>query len=143
MTSSVKSPKEILQKAETMELRLDRCSAVLAQILFDDSINEQNVFSHAPLLKLFLTNEKNQIAFLGGIERLIGDTFKKLIPHIGSILKWMYDADLVDEEVFFVWGTKVSKKYVDKNTSKELRLKAQPFLTWLKEAESEEESEEE
>ena len=54
------------------------------------------------------------------------------------ILKFIYDADLIEEEVFLVWGEKVSKKYVEKAVSKEIRSKAEPFLNWLRDAESEE-----
>ena len=55
-----------------MELRHDKCAAVLAQILFDVNINAKSIEDSAPLLHKFLTNEKNKIAFLGGIERFVG-----------------------------------------------------------------------
>lgn len=41
------------------------------------------------------------------------------------------------------WGSKASKKYTDISTSKKVRKAAEPFLTWLAEADSEESSDEE
>lgn len=40
----------------------------------------------------------------------------------------LYQADLIDEEVVTQWGTHVSKKYVDKETSKKVRKASEPFL---------------
>jgi len=39
------------------------------------------------------------------------------------------------------WGSKASKKYVDLSTSKKVRKAAEPFLTWLKEAEEDSDEE--
>lgn len=39
-----------------------------------------------------------------------------------------YQADVLDEDVVKAWGTHVSKKYVDKETSKMVRKASQPFL---------------
>jgi translation initiation factor 5 len=55
----------------------------------------------------------------------------------------LYQVDVIEEEVVTQWGTHVSKKYVDKDTSKRVRKASEPFLKWLEEAEdSEEESDE-
>lgn len=54
-----------------------------------------------------------------------------------------YNEDLITEETVTKWGTKASKKYVDLATSKKVRKAAETFLTWLAEAESEEESSDE
>jgi translation initiation factor 5 len=40
------------------------------------------------------------------------------------------------------WGAKTSKKYVDISTSKKIHKAAKPFIEWLENAESDEESEE-
>jgi translation initiation factor 5 len=40
----------------------------------------------------------------------------------------LYQADVLDEEVITTWGTHVSKKYVDKDTSKKVRKAAEPLL---------------
>uniref|UniRef100_A0A2K6TGD8 Eukaryotic translation initiation factor 5 n=1 Tax=Saimiri boliviensis boliviensis TaxID=39432 RepID=A0A2K6TGD8_SAIBB len=61
----------------------------------------------------------------------------QLISRIPHILKEMYDADLLEEEVIISWSEKASKKYVSKELAKEIRVKAEPFIKWLKEAEEE------
>lgn len=43
----------------------------------------------------------------------------------------------LEEEVIISWSEKASKKYVSKELAKEIRVKAEPFIKWLKEAEEE------
>lgn len=91
------------------------------------------------------SSERHEKALLGGTERLIGLRGKEhpeLYDKIVKILQLYYQHDLLSEEVVTRWGTKASKKYVDLATSKKVRKAAEPFLTWLAEAE-EESSEEE
>ena len=47
----------------------------------------------------------------------------------------LYQNDILEEDVVTQWGTHVSKKYVDKETSKKVRKASEPFLKWLEEAE--------
>jgi translation initiation factor 5 len=129
---------DIVQKSVELNLREDKVIAILAQTVFDSNILVENqVENRAELLKKFLKGEKCQKALIGGIERLVGITHRKLIPRIALIFKDLYFLDLVDEEVFLAWGEKVSKRYVDKRVAQDLRNKAAPFLEWLKTAEEE------
>lgn len=75
-----------------------------------------------------VTSEKHQKALLGGIERHAGLAHPELIPAIPKILMALYQIDVLDEEVVTQWGTHVSKKYVDKDTSKKVRKASEPFL---------------
>lgn len=75
-----------------------------------------------------VTSEKHQKALLGGIERLSGVEYPELIPVIPKILMEFYQADVLEEDVVTSWGTHVSKKYVDKETSKKVRKASEPFL---------------
>jgi eIF4-gamma/eIF5/eIF2-epsilon len=75
-----------------------------------------------------VTSEKHQKALLGGIERLAGFDYPELIPVIPKILMEFYQADVLEEDVVTSWGTHVSKKYVDKETSKKVRKASEPFL---------------
>ncbi|CAJ2507006.1 Uu.00g081920.m01.CDS01 [Anthostomella pinea] len=118
---------------------------VLVQTLLDENIISQ-IPKRAGLLKQMITSERHEKALLGGIERLLaahGKEHPELMASdkIVKILHLLYDKDLVSEDVVTKWGTKASKKYVDLATSKKIRRGAEPFLTWLQEAESEEESE--
>jgi len=55
----------------------------------------------------------------------------------------LYQEDILDEEVCMNWGTHVSKKYVDKDTSKKVRKSVEPFLKWLEEADDESDDDDE
>lgn len=52
-----------------------------------------------------------------------------------------YDLDLLEEKILLEWSEKVSKKYVDKDFSQEIHNRVEPFISWLKEAEEESDSE--
>ncbi|KAJ5684562.1 uncharacterized protein N7477_000907 [Penicillium maclennaniae] len=119
--------------------------AVLAQSIFDENIVAQ-IPVRAKLLKSLITSERHEKAFLGGTERFVGvdhdsETRKTLKKKIPAILHGYYEHELVDEEVLKAWGAKPSKKYVKLSISKEIREKAQPFLEWLENAETEDEDE--
>ena len=90
-----------------------------------------------------ITSEKHEKAFLGGTERFVGKEHPKLVPQVPKILLAYYQNDLISEDVLKNWGSKKSHKYVDLATSKKVRKAAEPFLEWLNNAESDEESEEE
>lgn len=75
-----------------------------------------------------VTSEKHQKSLLGGIERLVGVDHPELIQVIPKILMEFYQADVLEEDVLTSWGTHVSKKYVEKETSKKVRKASEPFL---------------
>ena len=87
-----------------------------------------------------ITSERHEKAFLGGTERFVGKEHPKLIPQVAKILLAYYNHDLVSEDVLKAWK-KASKKYVDLATSRKVRTSAEPFITWLEKAESEDEEE--
>lgn len=96
------------------------------------------------LIPQMTTSEKHQKSLLGGVERLAGVTYPSMVPNgVPKLLMALYQLDALDEDVLKTWGTHVSKKYVDKDTSKKVRKAAQPFLTWLEEAEDEDDESEE
>ena len=65
---------------------------------------------------------------MGGLERFIGVMHPELVPSVPKILMEFYQVDALEEEVIKQWGTHVSKKYVDKETSKMVRKASEPFL---------------
>lgn len=83
---------------------------------------------HAHNALQLVTSEKHQKSLLGGIERFVGIVHPDLIPIVPKILMQYYQVDILDEEVVKQWGTHVSKKYVDKETSKKVRKASEPFL---------------
>lgn len=124
----------IFKKAE--ELGIDKkhkTIVVLVQALFTTEVLAE-IKNYSPLFVKMVTSEKHQKSLLGGIERLVGLTYPSLLPAVPKILMALYQDDVLDEEVVTQWGTHVSKKYVDKETSKTVRKASEPFLKWLEEA---------
>lgn len=120
-----------------------RTLTVLAQCLFDDAIAKQIPDRAGLLRKMTSQGEKHEKAFLGGIERFVGNDRPNLIPTVSAILLKIYENEIVSEEVLKGWGGKASKKYVDLATSKKVRKSAGQFLEWLENAESDDEDEDE
>jgi len=72
---------------------------------------------------------------------LVGLAYPDLLPQVPKILMALYQDDILEEEVVTSWGTHVSKKYTDKETSKKVRKASEPFLKWLEEAEDDDDDE--
>ena len=134
---------DIYKKAK--DLGIDskhRTVTVLAMSLFDENITKQ-LEPRAPLLKKMIgKSEKHEKAFLGGLERFVGELHPNLIPTVSAILLPVFQEDIVSEETLKVWGAKASKKYVDLQTSRKVRKSAEKFLEWLENAESDEDDDE-
>ncbi|KAK4196544.1 putative eukaryotic translation initiation factor 5 [Triangularia verruculosa] len=119
-----------------------RTLIVLVMTLFDENIVSQ-IGKRASMLKKMVSSERHERALLGGTEKLLAELGKEHYDKITKILQHYYHHDLVSEEVVTKWGAKASKKYVDGSTSKKIRKAAEPFLTWLAEAESESDDDDE
>ncbi|KAH9971181.1 eukaryotic translation initiation factor 5 [Lactifluus volemus] len=118
---------EVFRKAQELGIeKKHRAVQVLAQTLFTGDIIAE-IPTYLPLFQKMVTSEKHQKSLLGGIERLAGLEYPELIA-----------VDVVTS-----WGTHVSKKYVDKETSKKVRKASEPFLKWLAEAEDDDDDDEE
>jgi translation initiation factor 5 len=135
---------EIYLKAQELGIETKhRTLTVLAQTIFDANIVKQIEVRAGMLKKFIQSSEKHEKAFLGGIERFVGNEKPDLIPKVSAILLKVYENDLVSEEALKGWGSKASKKYVDIKTSKSVRKSAEEFINWLNTAEDESDEEEE
>ena len=90
--------------------------------------------------QLCFKNAKGQKYLLNVLEVIIGHNpeirakiFNK--KSVSKILLKFYDDDIIEEESFYTWHEKASKRYSDKNTSKEIREMANEFIQWLRTAE--------
>ncbi|KAJ2920872.1 hypothetical protein H1R20_g16221, partial [Candolleomyces eurysporus] len=132
----------VFKKAEELGIaKKHKAITVIAQALFTDDIVAE-ITLYGALLQKMVTSEKHQKSLLGGIERHVGLAHPDLIPAIPKILMVLYQIDVLEEDVITQWGTHVSKKYVDKDTSKKVRKAGEPFLKWLAEAEDDDEEDE-
>ncbi|SAM86031.1 probable TIF5-translation initiation factor eIF5 [Ustilago bromivora] len=135
------TPAEVYKKAQEFSIeKKHKTVQVLAQALFTEDAPKEIEKYGAVLAKMVGDSEKHQKAMLGGFERLAGVQYPSLVPNgVPKILMALYQIDVLDEQFIKNWGTHVSKKYVDKDTSKKVRRAAAPFLAWLDEADSESE----
>ncbi|KAE9386527.1 hypothetical protein BT96DRAFT_1026193, partial [Gymnopus androsaceus JB14] len=132
----------IYKKAEDLGIEKKHKSVlVLVQALFTENVLTE-IPQYAPLFAKTITSEKHQKALLGGIERLVGLSHPDLLPAVPKILMALYQTDILEEEVVTQWGTHVSKKYTDKETSKKVRKASEPFLKWLEEADDDDDDDE-
>merc|ERR1711988_21707 len=136
--------KEVIAEADRLEVR-NKAPIVLCELLFNDKMfKEKQIEKYKNLILRFThENQKAQKYLLGGVEKTIEVHEAALMNKVPHILKFFYEEDVIDEEVFFEWAKKVSKKYVSKETAAKIHEKAQPFIKWLKEAEEESESDDE
>lgn len=138
---------DIYKKAKELGIEgKHRTVLVLVQAMFDTDKICAQIPKRASMLKSIVTSERHEKALLGGTERFVGINGKERPELFGQLVKMLqlyYHYDLVSEDVFTKWGAKASKKYVDLATSKKVRKAAEPFLTWLAEAEEEDSDDEE
>lgn len=139
----VKDEKEILSEAERLEI-VNKAPIILCELIFENAKILAQIKTHKRLfLRFALKNQKAQKYLMGGIEKTIETHKDVLLPKAGHILKTFYDEDILEEEVILEWAKKgKSKKYVSKELSEQIHKKAEPFITWLKEAEEESEESE-
>ncbi|XP_076022134.1 eukaryotic translation initiation factor 5 [Genypterus blacodes] len=130
--------KEILAEAERLDVTA-MGPLILSELLFNENIRDQIKKYKRHFLRFCHNNKKAQKYLLGGFECVVKLHQVQLLARVPIILKDLYDADLLEEDVIFAWAEKVSKKYVSKELAKDIHAKAAPFVKWLKEAEEESE----
>uniref|UniRef100_A0A3Q3KHM8 Eukaryotic translation initiation factor 5 n=1 Tax=Mastacembelus armatus TaxID=205130 RepID=A0A3Q3KHM8_9TELE len=128
--------KDILAEAERLDVKA-MGPLILSELLFDENIRDQIKKYKRHFLRFCHNNKKAQKYLMGGFECVVKLHQVQLLPRVPIILKDLYDADLLEEDVIVAWAEKVSKKYVSKELAKEIHAKAAPFVKWLKEAEEE------
>lgn len=122
----------------------DKAVAIMVQALLDPAEGQNISTTFSSRLELFkrLTGtEKEQRAFLGGLERLLGLHRPELLKFLPALLQAAYNGDIIEDEAILAWHGHISKRYMDdKAVGKRVREVAAPFISWLQ-ADSESESE--
>lgn len=81
-------------------------SLVLTEVLFNEKIRGQ-IKKYRHHFLQFCHNNKKAQRYLHGLECVVAMHQAQLISKIPHILKEMYDADLLEEEVIISWSEKV------------------------------------
>jgi translation initiation factor 5 len=104
--------------------------------LFDKNIVEQ-LKTRASILAKFITDEMRQKIVMLCIEKLcVGEP--TVLTKLPTVLNALYDAEILEEEILLKWNDHPNKKF-DPEASAKIRKAAQPFIEWLKNADSDSE----
>ena len=96
-------------KAEAERLDMfDKAAGILAELLFDKDILNQVTVYRPIFLQFIYGKTKSQKHLLDAVEGMVATDHPELMAKVPHILKALYDSDLVEEEAFFEWHTKVS-----------------------------------
>ena len=132
--------KALMSIANEHKLQCDDVFGFFFMSLEEGAVGD--IKKHTKLLqKLYRASQdekKTQKLLLSFVEKLMGRV-PNIIKKTPTILKLLYDADILDDEdVIISWQEKNSKK----KSTRAVREAALPFVTWLKEADEESEESE-
>ncbi|KAK9809640.1 hypothetical protein WJX73_010165 [Symbiochloris irregularis] len=121
---------------------------VLYEALFSEQEGKLAVLAqkHLSYLKAAGSEAPTQMAHLIALEHLTGVTNPQYVKETPLVLKFFYDSDLVDESLIIAWhGKKTAGKVlgVDAQAAVAVRSAAEPFITWLEEADEDDSDEDE
>lgn len=132
--------KDVLGEAERLEVT-DKGVMVIVSILWNTADIPAAMKQYQGLLQRFtFENSKAQLCVLQAVEKLIEMDQTRLVK-TPWYLKAMHDLDLIDEEVFVTWEANLSV-HVSQELAAKIRTAGAAFLTWIKEVEEEDSSEE-
>lgn len=122
--------------------------AALYKAMFGDIISggsEQSLCkgfeSKASILHEFASDPASQLAQLMALEATIASAPSKMQKEVPLILKFLYEEDIIEEEIIIGWHHKESAASVlgvDASLAKQIRISAEPVVRWLEEADTDE-----
>lgn len=116
---------------------------VLLEALLGNDLNtaHKDLAARADVLKKYTSEKGQTLVFISCLEELVGVTFTALLKRTPLIFQALYEADVLDEDAILSWAASPpeSSYMVNKEVAAAVRLNAGPFVSWLKEAESDDE----
>ena len=149
------SPDAVITKvreiASEAKLMFKECAYILVASLFDNSVvSNGQVASNVPILQALVSTDANKFMarhLIGAFEDFLGNRIPELKKFFPLILKQLYDEDVLEEEVILDWASQgvtyeFSPQSMKPEDVKALRASAEPFITWLSEAEEDDDDDE-
>jgi len=128
----------------------DRIIIFLGATFTENMVKENEVSKNATVLRALAASTIQQRHLIAAFEWLCGTRFTSHLKYFPVLLKQLLDEELVEEETFLAWASDFTRNeysaeqsMVCLDTLEQLKNSAQPFITWLVEAEEEGDSEEE
>eukprot|EP01041_Mallomonas_annulata_P009183 gene9183-19043_t len=128
----------------------DRVLIFLGAVFTETSLTDNSIEKYKDILSALASSQIQQRQLIAGCEWFCGTKYPKLIKMFPIMLKHLYDNELVEEDVLLEWAADYSKNdytveqsLINLDTLEQLKVAAQPFITWLQEAEEEGEDDEE
>mmetsp|Transcript_1294 Transcript_1294/g.3725 ORF Transcript_1294/g.3725 Transcript_1294/m.3725 type:complete len:406 (+) Transcript_1294:164-1381(+) len=134
----------LVSLGDEMKLSMEDIIGFVFETVFtEDILADDEVKASAKLFRklqpLCAKEKMYHTVMLVCIENLCGDRQEEaLLKKTPLVLKAFYDHDLLDEEAILKWYDKKSKN-AKRDVSKKVKKAAEPFITWLKEADEESE----
>jgi len=129
---------------------VDRIIIYLGAVMTDAVITKNEIEKHGAVLSHMAKSVDTQRHVIASFEWFCGAHKPALASKFPLVLKALYDEEIVEEEVFFSWSADYAKNDYSADDSligidalEDLKAASQPFITWLREAGEEGESEEE
>lgn len=127
-----------------------RIAIFLGAVCPENFIAAKTVETQSETLQALANGEINQRQMLAALEWLVGTRFPASARVVAKALMQLYDAEVVEEDVFLAWaGDTIKNEFtvhdtmIDYDTIEAVRGHAMPFVKWLQEAEEEGEEDEE
>ncbi|CAF3095331.1 unnamed protein product [Rotaria sp. Silwood2] len=131
--------KDLVAEGERLEI-MEQAPFIVGQCVFTENILKEIDEYKLLLSKLCSKNAKGQKYLLHALEALIFDheeirakIFNK--KTMSKILLKFYDEDIIEEDTFYAWHEKASKRFANKTIAKEIREMSNEFIQWLRTAE--------
>lgn len=126
--------KEITRLEFKHDLSKQQLFNVLIPSLFDESYSIDKLKERKDLFMTFNKSTNDQLYILKSWEKYLSCArMSAVLSRTPVVFKDMYDIDLVEEDIFLSW-------YDESPDSSIVKQKCEPFITWLKTAEEDSES---
>ena len=129
---------------------VDRVIIYIGSVFTSALIANSEVAKNQKMLCALAPTPNTQRHIIAAMEWFCGSHHQNLASKFPIVLKQLFDEEIVEEDVFYDWSADYAKNdhsaddsLITIDTLESLKASAQPFVTWLREADEEGDSSEE